>query len=517
MSQTYSDGTNVYDVERLWEIAADVEPEHVWVADFLEVLRSNVWGTENQPVVPLDLDDDSVELERAREADLGFPIIITENGDVADGVHRLLKAYVEGDKTIMAVKLTSEQMKPAISHQKTAANPIRIGYQEAEAVVEWFLNNATYDDRGTIVAFPDAFRPIAVTDPLGVERHYRVLIRPTPIKTIASNALFKGPIGAIFIWFNDLDSLYVNGHIDKNQRSSGQFKVGWSDAHWDRLRDITAMLMHELTHGVDPAITSNRVSKNVIKDQAITDKQTARTPEQWKSHLEAPEEIRARLQEAVYEAAADLDDALLSDPDRAPTALHLIRRNQTVAAMIHYQKVYDIKKKILQQIYSAIYTMMAGRDIDPRTGERVKNAATAIPLKKTAGDLIPIGNQTTWGAELWIDGRFAAERDGNREECWSWAKRQVGKGRRVVVVAVSTDEGQSSIERAEEVARLGRWPAGGFLEIPAGIETVVRFTSRDGGPFKQSPIKTHSRVDRYTLENGTPMYFDTDYEQAAAQ
>ena len=39
-----------------------------------------------------------------READLSFPIILDEDGEVMDGRHRIMKALMEGKETILAVR-----------------------------------------------------------------------------------------------------------------------------------------------------------------------------------------------------------------------------------------------------------------------------------------------------------------------------------------------------------------------------------------------------------------------------
>lgn len=45
------------------------------------------------------------------EADLSFPIIMDEDGEIMDGRHRIMKALIEGKKTIKAVRF-SENPSP---------------------------------------------------------------------------------------------------------------------------------------------------------------------------------------------------------------------------------------------------------------------------------------------------------------------------------------------------------------------------------------------------------------------
>ena len=43
-------------------------------------------------------------VQAVNTADLNYPIILDENGDIMDGRHRLMKALLNGDKTIKAVR-----------------------------------------------------------------------------------------------------------------------------------------------------------------------------------------------------------------------------------------------------------------------------------------------------------------------------------------------------------------------------------------------------------------------------
>ena len=47
-------------------------------------------------------------VKKVQEADLSKPIILDWNGSIADGRHRLIKAIVQGRRTIKAVRITWE-------------------------------------------------------------------------------------------------------------------------------------------------------------------------------------------------------------------------------------------------------------------------------------------------------------------------------------------------------------------------------------------------------------------------
>ncbi len=58
---------------------------------------------------------------RVTEADLEMPIILTPDGEIADGIHRLMKADLLGLKTIKAKRLTEmpERRSSNIGRGKT--------------------------------------------------------------------------------------------------------------------------------------------------------------------------------------------------------------------------------------------------------------------------------------------------------------------------------------------------------------------------------------------------------------
>ena len=52
----------------------------------------------------LSLRDMVMHFNTATKADLSFPIILDEDGEVLDGRHRIMKAMMNGEKTIKAVR-----------------------------------------------------------------------------------------------------------------------------------------------------------------------------------------------------------------------------------------------------------------------------------------------------------------------------------------------------------------------------------------------------------------------------
>lgn len=54
-------------------------------------------------------------MDAVNNADLGYPIILDEDGEIMDGRHRLMKAILTGEKSIKAVRFESNP-PPCRSH-----------------------------------------------------------------------------------------------------------------------------------------------------------------------------------------------------------------------------------------------------------------------------------------------------------------------------------------------------------------------------------------------------------------
>lgn len=85
--------------ERLWHLAADLEPFAVTVKDIVE-LDQNCWFTSREPT----LREMSRHFQKMQDTDPRHPIILNADGSLMDGGHRICKAIVEGRDTIMAVQ-----------------------------------------------------------------------------------------------------------------------------------------------------------------------------------------------------------------------------------------------------------------------------------------------------------------------------------------------------------------------------------------------------------------------------
>ncbi len=95
-------GLLAWDVDRLVKISADL-PRQILPIEAIRELDEEYWfnDEESRPTC-------RAVAEHARliqETDLQHPIILSSDGRVMDGMHRVAKAYIEGKKVIEAVRL----------------------------------------------------------------------------------------------------------------------------------------------------------------------------------------------------------------------------------------------------------------------------------------------------------------------------------------------------------------------------------------------------------------------------
>lgn len=97
-----SDGLRAWDVQRLLDRAKDLEPTAVDLASIAEIDESYWYAADDPPPTCRDV------VEHSRlvvAADLSFPILLSPDGRLMDGMHRVAKAMLEGRSQIMAVRL----------------------------------------------------------------------------------------------------------------------------------------------------------------------------------------------------------------------------------------------------------------------------------------------------------------------------------------------------------------------------------------------------------------------------
>ncbi|MDT7539533.1 MAG: hypothetical protein QOI82_3118 [Actinomycetota bacterium] len=96
-----ADGLDAWDVDRLIELSAGLEVEELPLEDIAQ-LDENYWYDHGYSPTVRSIAD-RVRLVQA--ADPSYPIIVSPEGRVMDGMHRVVRALVEGRTTIPAVRL----------------------------------------------------------------------------------------------------------------------------------------------------------------------------------------------------------------------------------------------------------------------------------------------------------------------------------------------------------------------------------------------------------------------------
>ena len=94
-------GLRAWDIDRLVRLSGHLQPELVTLAGLGEI-DETYWG---QPMTCRDV------AEHARlinESDFRYPIILSRDGRIMDGMHRVLKALLEGRSAIAAVRFETD-------------------------------------------------------------------------------------------------------------------------------------------------------------------------------------------------------------------------------------------------------------------------------------------------------------------------------------------------------------------------------------------------------------------------
>ena len=92
---------NAWDVHNLVEISRDIEEVFIDIESIKE-LDENFWYQSDYPMPTCRSIAEHIKL--VKETDLAFPIILSEEWRIMDRMHRVLKAYISWDNTILAKK-----------------------------------------------------------------------------------------------------------------------------------------------------------------------------------------------------------------------------------------------------------------------------------------------------------------------------------------------------------------------------------------------------------------------------
>jgi len=98
-----SRGLLAWDVDRLVQLSSNLPRKQIPVNNIREL--DEVWYGEDEPPTWRAMIE---HMTLTEEADLSFPIIVSSNGAVMDGMHRVAKAVQEGRKEIAAVQFDQD-------------------------------------------------------------------------------------------------------------------------------------------------------------------------------------------------------------------------------------------------------------------------------------------------------------------------------------------------------------------------------------------------------------------------
>ncbi|MGB5243740.1 MAG: hypothetical protein WBN28_14035 [Lutimonas sp.] len=93
-------GFNAWDVDNLIELTKNFEIIEVEVMELIETNKYHWYQGDNLPTVKSIFE----HMKLVEECSLEFPIIISAEGKIMDGMHRVGKAYINNIKHIKAFK-----------------------------------------------------------------------------------------------------------------------------------------------------------------------------------------------------------------------------------------------------------------------------------------------------------------------------------------------------------------------------------------------------------------------------
>ena len=87
-------------VKRLWALSKDL-PEFDYEVSSFKGFEEDYWfGDRIKPTINKIVE----HYQKIQHADYNYPIIISEDGSIMDGVHRIIRAHIDGRRTIRAVR-----------------------------------------------------------------------------------------------------------------------------------------------------------------------------------------------------------------------------------------------------------------------------------------------------------------------------------------------------------------------------------------------------------------------------
>ena len=97
-------GLDAWDVDRLIRLSADLPVVEVPL-DAIWELDTPYWSTPGDG--PTTVSEDNTPIRLVRDVDPSYPLIPGSDGRVMDGMHRIVRAVLEGRTTIRAVRFAT--------------------------------------------------------------------------------------------------------------------------------------------------------------------------------------------------------------------------------------------------------------------------------------------------------------------------------------------------------------------------------------------------------------------------
>jgi hypothetical protein len=110
-SHTVPGGRACWSVERLWRAAEGLPVRQVAIADIAEFDQDCWFGGRHVPTCRAVAD----HARRIQAADLSFPIILSSDGRLMDGGHRVGKAWLLGQTEIAAVRFETDPQPDSVT------------------------------------------------------------------------------------------------------------------------------------------------------------------------------------------------------------------------------------------------------------------------------------------------------------------------------------------------------------------------------------------------------------------
>jgi hypothetical protein len=118
-SHTIPEGRGYWLTENLWAAAAQLPVKRVRIDDVAEFNRDCWFGDRHAASIR----NVAEHARRISDADLTHPIILSSDGRLLDGGHRLAKAYLAGQVEVLAVQFDKDPDPDWVEATKAGGGP----------------------------------------------------------------------------------------------------------------------------------------------------------------------------------------------------------------------------------------------------------------------------------------------------------------------------------------------------------------------------------------------------------